>query len=93
MTTVFKSILPLPIEVTVLGRLTDEILGLCIAKFAIAVTPRGTTADPIQAELVVTVVPEMINEPPPEQTMGAKSTPSVKVWFASGVEALRAVIV
>jgi hypothetical protein len=90
---VFKSILPLPIEVTVLGRLIEEILELCIAKFAIAVTPSGTTADPIQPEFVVTVVFEIINEPPPEQTTGAKSTPSVNVWVASGVEAFRAVIV
>jgi hypothetical protein len=76
---VFKFILPLPIEVTVLGRLTDEILELNIAEFAIAVTPSGTTADPLQSKSVVTVVPEITNEPPPEQRIGAKLTPSVKV--------------
>jgi hypothetical protein len=46
---------------------------------AIAVTPSGTTTEPIQPALVVTVVPEIINEPPPEQRIGAKLTPSVKV--------------
>jgi hypothetical protein len=78
-TFVLVEIEPVPIEVTVLGRFTDVIDALFNAPDATAVTPRGTTADPIQPELAVRVVFEIINVPPPEQTTGAKFTANEKV--------------
>lgn len=78
-TTVLLLIGPLLTDAIVLGRFTDVINALFNAPDATAVTPRGTTADPIQPELAVRVVFEMINVPPPEQTTGAKFTAKEKV--------------